>query len=232
MRTRSSRNSGLIAAVVLVAGCCSSAFGQSQQARPTKDELEIPLPITSPRALDPGDIVPLTPGGKAKRAVRNTIGPQAIANRALIAGYNHLLDDPEEWSGNLDGLGQRFASRMGRLAVRQGVQLTTDIAFGLDPRFDRCDCAGFWARTAHAWKRVVISRRDYGGETFAYSNFAGAFVPPMITDQWSPARQNTWSHKWQSGVQFLYLRGGTNMIREFWPEISRKLRIRGLRRSD
>jgi hypothetical protein len=211
-----------------VFGCYGTGlWAQGQQVRPTKEELEIPLPITSPRALDPTDIVPLSPGDKARRAVRNTIGLPSLANRAFVTGYNHWLDDPEEWSGNLDGFGQRFASRMGRLAVRQSVQLTTDIAFGIDPRFDRCDCKGFWSRTGHAWKRVVVSRRDYGGEIVAVSNFAGAFIPPMITDQWQPPSKNDWPHKWQSGTQFLAFRGLTNMLREFWPEISRKVRIRG-----
>ena len=215
-----------VALLICLTGCVAFAQ-QTPKPQNRADELEIPLPISSPRALAPGDIVPLSPRDKARRALRNTIGPQAIANRFLVAGYNHLLDDPEEWSGNLDGLGQRFASRMGRLAVRQGVQLTTDIAFGIDPRFDRCDCRGFWPRTLHSWKRVVVSRRDYGGEIIAVSNLAGAFIPPMITDQWQPASENTWKEKWQSGVSFLYLRAGTNMLREFWPEISRALHIRG-----
>jgi hypothetical protein len=72
---------------------------------------------------------------------------------------------------------------------------------------------------------VVVARRDDGTETFSISNFAGAYVPPLITDQWYPASKNTWGHKWQSGSEFLALRGVTNMLREFWPDISRKLRI-------
>ena len=214
-------------ALLLGVSCCATLAQQPANVQPKQEELEIPLPISSPRTFDPADIVPLSAKDKARRALRNTVGPQALANRFLIAGWNHLLDDPEEWSGNLDGLGQRFASRMGRLAVRQSIQLSTDIAFGIDPRFDRCNCTGFWPRTLHSWKRVVVSRRDYGGEIIAVSNIAGAFIPPMITDQWQPASENTWSEKWQSGVSFMYMRAGTNMLREFWPEISRALRIRG-----
>src|SRR5262245_54566102 len=84
---------------VLVAG---PLFGQ--------DPRNLPLPIASPRAIQPGTL-PLTPSEKAKLALKNTIGPSALINRALLAGYNHWMDHPEEWSGNLDGLGQRFASR-------------------------------------------------------------------------------------------------------------------------
>jgi hypothetical protein len=211
---------------------CVTAAAQQQTQRPRNDELELPIPIASPRALEPGTVSPLSPEDKVKRAIRNTISVRSILNRAFIAGYNHVLDDPEEWSGNLDGYGQRFVTRMGRLAVRQGVQLSTDLAFGIDPRYDRCDCTGFKARTGHAWRRIIVSRRDNGGEIFAVSNFVGAYVPPMITDQWLPARENTWGSKLSSGSQFLVLRGATNMLREFWPEISRKLRLRRFKADD
>ena len=106
--------------------------------------------------------------------------------------------------------------------VRNAVQLSTDVAFKLEPRYDRCDCVGFGARTRHAWRRVIIARRDNGGEMLNVSRFAGAYIPPMITDQWYPDRLNTWEHKLEAGSLFLALRGVNNMIKEFWPDIKRK----------
>jgi hypothetical protein len=213
----------LVAVLLTTSGAVAQ---QQEQQRHRSDEFELPIPISSPRALQPGTIEPLTPKQKLNRAIGNTISPRAIANRMVGVGWDHLWRDPEEWGGNPDALGKRFASRMGRLAVRQAVQLSTDVAFGLDPRYDRCDCAGVWSRTAHAWRRVFIARRDNGGEMLAVSTFAGAYIPPLITDQWNPPSKNTWEHKWQSGTSFLAIRGATNMVREFWPEIARKLRIK------
>jgi hypothetical protein len=210
---------------------CGLASAQ-QDLRSQKDEITLPIPISSPRAVQPGTVEPLTPRDKVNRALRNTFSPRALANRAVVAGWNQLWDDPEEWSGDLTGYGQRFGTRMGRLAVRQGVQLSTDIAFGLDPRYDRCDCSTFKSRTAHAWKRVVVGRRDNGREMIGVSTLAGAYVPPLITDRWLPDSENTLRRKWSSGTQFLVLRGATNMLREFWPEISRKLRLSRFRAGD
>lgn len=202
---------------------CATLFAQ-ERSRPN-EELELPIPISSPKAVEPGTISPLSPRQKVRRAIRNTTSWQSIANRALVAGYNHLTDDPEEWSGNPDGYAQRFAARMGRLAVREGLQLTTDIAFGIDPRYDRCDCTGVGGRIRHAWRRVFVSRRDNGGEIFAVSNFVGAYGSSMIADQWYPPSYNTWGHKWSSGSEGLAIRGATNMLREFWPDISKRLRL-------
>jgi hypothetical protein len=210
---------------LVIAVCVTCGLAASQELRPAKDELELPIPISSPVAVQPGTIEPLTTKGKVHRALRNTFSPKAIANRALVAGWGQLWDTPEEWGGDIQGYGQRFGSRMGRLAVRQAVQLSTDIAFGTDPRFDRCECGSFWSRTGHAWKRVVVARKDHGGETFNFSAFAGAYVPPMLTDQWYPDRYNTWNHKLNSGTEFLLMRGATNMLREFWPDVAKKLRL-------
>jgi hypothetical protein len=206
--------------------------GAQQDLRPKKDEVELPLPITSPRAVKPGTIEPLSPRDKAVRALRNTVAPQALANRALLAGFSQLWDSPEEWSGDIKGYGQRFASRMGHLAVRQSIQLSTDVAFGLDPRYDRCECDRFWDRTKHAWRRVLVARKDNGGEMISVTHLSAAFIPPMITDQWYPARYQTWGHKFSSGAEFLAFRGVTNMLREFWPEIGRKARLQRFRRLD
>jgi len=210
---------------LVIAACITCGMAASQELRPAKEEMELPIPISSPRTLQPGTVEPLTAKDKASRALRNTFSPRAIANRALISGWGQLWDSPEEWGGDIEGYGQRFGSRMGRLAVRQAVQLSADVAFGTDPRFDRCECSTFWSRTGHAWKRVLVARKDYGGEMINVSSLAGAYVPPMITDHWYPDRYNTWNHKLSSGTQFLAMRGATNMLREFWPDIARKLRL-------
>lgn len=205
---------------------------RAQPQVPPKEEMELPIPISSPRSVAPGTTAPLLPKEKISRAVRNTIYPKALVNRALVSGYNHVVDDPEEWSDNLDGFAQRFGARMGRLAVRQTIQLATDISFGLDPRFDRCKCTGFKSRTAHAWRRVIISRRDHGGEMVGVSTLAGAYIPPIVTDPWYPPSKHTPGHQWQSGTEFLALRGATNMLREFWPEIAQALRLKRFRAVD
>lgn len=192
----------------------------------------LPLPIASPQLVHPGGIEPLTARGKARLAWRNTFSLRAMLNRAMLTGINHWQDSPEEWPGNLEGYGMRFGSRIGRLAVRNAIQLSVDVALKTDPRYDRCDCVGFRPRTLHALKRVVVARRDDGGQIFHFSRMAGAYVTPMVTDQWYPDRLNTWGHKMSSGTNFLAFRVLNHMIKEFWPDIRRKVRIRGVGEPD
>lgn len=216
---------GLRIASAVVFSCSIAAAQAPEQSRNRPDVVELPIPISSPRALQPGTVEPLTPKQKLERAAKNMVSARAIASRALTAGWSHWMRDPEEWGGNPDGYAKRFAGRVGRMAVRESIQLSTDVTFGLEPRYDRCNCTGVLARTVHAWRRVVVARTDRGGETFGVSTFAGAYVTPFITDPWYPPSQNNWSHKWTSGTTFLALRGATNMLREFWPDVRRKVRI-------
>ena len=67
----------------------------------------------------------------------------------------------------------------------------TDIALKTDSRYDRCDCGGLRPRIFHAFRRVLITRRDNGGQMLSVSRLVGAYVTPMITDQWYPDRLNT-----------------------------------------
>jgi hypothetical protein len=201
--------------VALTAGCLCA-----QKA----DTDVVELPLVSPTAIKPNVLEPLTPGEKGRLALRNMFGPRAIGNRLIAVGWDSLRDHPEEWGGGWEGFGSRFGSRMGRLWVRNSIRLSTDVAFRIEPRYDRCDCSGFLARTGHAWKRVIVSRSDSGGEMPAYSNFAGAYVTPWITYTWYPDRLNTTQRKLESGTMYLGWRGVTNMLREFWPDVKRGLR--------
>lgn len=185
----------------------------------------VPLPLLEPRAVSSGSNPDaLTPGEKAELALKNTFGPRAIGNRLISAGWDQFRGYPEEWGGGVDSYAQRFGSRMGRLAVRNSIRLSTDVALGIDPRYDRCDCAGFLKRSGHAWKRVLVSRSDAGNDMPAYSNFAGAYITPMVTYSWYPDRLNTWDRKLQSGTLHLGWRGFGNMIREFWPDVKKGFR--------
>lgn len=200
---------------------------------PRGDETIIPLPIQSARSIPPGPLEPMTPKEKAALTFRNVFYPIAISNRLLIAGWDHLMDSPTEWPGTGEGFGMRLGNRMGSLAIRNAIQLAGDLAFKTEPRYDRCACSTFMSRTGHAWVRVLTARKDSGGETVAIARITAQYATPWVTYNWYPDRLNTTGQKLQSGSTGLLLRGGTNMIREFWPDIATKLHLpQFLRRRD
>jgi hypothetical protein len=181
----------------------------------------LPLPLENPRRIDlkkNPDV--LTPGAKAWMAVTNTFGPQGLAERLMVSGIDQLRGEPYEWGGGTQGFAMRFGTRMSHLAIRNSVRLGVDVAFHIDPRYDRCLCSGFKSRSTHALRRVLMSRTDSGGEIPAIDNFAGAYVAPVIYFNWYPDRLNTTNQRLVGGTLHLGWQAVGNMIREFWPEMS------------
>lgn len=208
--------------VFLGALCACLSVTHAQQI-PT---YAMPLVNEQRQQVQPGTLPDaLTAGEKAELMVKNTFGPKTVLNRVFWAGINHWNERPEEWGSGWDAFGQRFANRYGRTMVRNSIMLGVNIATKTDPRYDRCLCDGFLPRTKHALSRVVTARKDSGGVTFNYARVTGAFVTPMIANNWYPDRMNTWDYKMKSSVSYLGWRGAGNIIREFWPEMKSKLRF-------
>jgi len=198
------------------------SFSLCAQA-PTQEEV-LPLPLVSATSLPPAVIDPLTPKEKLQRTLRQTVGIRAIGNRLFFAGFDQLRDSPEEWPQGLEGFGQRVGNRYGSMAIRNSIQLTGDLAFRTEPRYDRCDCIGAGPRSLHAVRRMFVARRDLGGEVVNVPRLAAAYVTPMITHEWLPARYDTTSRKLLSGTSTIGFQAASNLLREFWPDIQRKFR--------
>ena len=196
---------------------------------PGRNWTNIPLPLIGTSSLAPisaaNPFKPLTPKQKVTGAISRTVGPLALLNRGFLAGMNQWRNRPEEWGQGWDAYGQRFGYRMARLASRQSIMLGFDLAMGTDQRYDRCNCTGFWPRTGQAFRRVAIARTDSGGETINAGRIAGAYGGAFIAYRVYPERFHTTSQALNSGSQYLLWRGVTNMVREFWPEIRRVVRI-------
>jgi hypothetical protein len=184
----------------------------------------LPLPLENPRRIDlKNSPAVLNPEAKARIALSNTFGLQSLGDRLLVSGIDQLRGEPYEWGGGARGFAMRFGTRWSHLAIRNSIRLGVDVALQIDPRYDQCLCSGFKARSAHALRRVLIARTDAGGEIFAFDNFSAAYVTPVIYYNWYPDRLNTRNQRLLGGSLLLGWTAVGNIIREFWPEVSRRV---------
>lgn len=183
------------------------------------------LPVIGTSSLPSGTFEPLSRSEKVKYAVKHTIGPGALIDRAVLAGFNQMRDHPDEWPGGMEGYARRYGYRMTRLAVRNAVLLGADVAFGTDPRYDRCDCSGALPRIGHAFRRVIIARKDNGGEMFNFGRVGGAYAGSFVAYRLYPSQYHDADRAATSASMYLATRGVTNVVREFWPEIHRIIKI-------
>ena len=175
-------------------------------------------------------VPPLDVRGKGRYWLRRTIGPGALAINAIAAGAEHEQGDPPEWGGGGQGYARRFADITGAVAVGSGVGFATSAAFGIDPRYYRCDCTGFWHRLGHAAGQTFIARTDRGRPTVAIPQLAGIYSGAMISQYWYPSRYDPLKDGFRMGNYGVLGRAGLNFVREFMP--ARFLRVAGVNVND
>ncbi len=153
--------------------------------------------------------------------VRDTFGSGALAKSALAAGADHFANDPSEWRQGTEGYNRRLASRFGRLAIQNSMELGLGMALQSDFRYRRCDCHGFLRRASHALVSNFTARTRNGGRTFFPARIASQYAGAMIATAWYPDRYTARGDGVREGTSSVVASLGVNVLREFWPEIRR-----------
>jgi hypothetical protein len=167
--------------------------------------------------------VPLTIGEKYKYSLQKVFGFSALLSASLHAGFDEAGRQPHEWGHGSDSFGVRLASRFGRSLIRQ------DVAFGVraldheDPRYFVSGYGGPRKRTWYAVTHTFVVRNDNGTMMPAYSRFVADYGMPFIAQRWRPGRFRTVPEGLRAGTCALSLGIGVNIIREFGPDLRKKL---------
>lgn len=76
--------------------------------------------------------------------------PGIYVKSAFLALLAQARGEPYGWGGGIPGYGRRFASNYARTAIQNVFSTTGNAALRYEPRYDRCHCVGFGARSRHA----------------------------------------------------------------------------------
>jgi hypothetical protein len=93
-----------------------------------------------------------------------------------------------------------------------------------DPRYFQLGHGGWWHRTGYALSRTVVTRGDTGGNQFNVSEVGGNFLAAGISNLYYPAGARSIANtltRWGSLLMWDTL---SNELKEFWPDIRRKIR--------
>jgi hypothetical protein len=147
-------------------------------------------------------------------------GPATLARVGAGVVFEEIRNSPHEWGRGLGGVAKRAGSLMGANVVRQAVQRPVAHALHEDLRYYPSGKTGFGPRLRYALISTVVARKTTtGGKTAAAGRIAGAFSSGMVSRVWQPARLRTVGSGFASGGIALGIDAGTNVVREFWPEI-------------
>jgi hypothetical protein len=133
---------------------------------------------------------------------------------------NHF---PPDWSDGGPGFGRNYGGLFARHTTSGLTHFATAAALHEDPRYTACECTNAFARVLHALAYTVVDRSGSGRNTFAASNFAGAFAGGFVGMAYEPNGFNDVTHAYQrSALEFTrYIVG--NQLAEFSPQLFRLL---------
>ncbi len=92
-----------------------------------------------------------------------------------------------------------------------------------DPRYFRRGIGSPWSRTLYAMERTVITRKDNGRPTFNFSQTLGQLMSAAVSTSYYPKQDRSVSSAFaNTGVNLVY-NSGYNVLREYYPDVLRKL---------
>ena len=97
------------------------------------------------------------------------------------------------------------------------------IALHQDPRYFTKGKGGFWKRTGYAISREVITRGDDGHNHFNTSELLGNAVAAGISNAYYPAADRSLANTANKWGQQIALDTAFNIMKEYWPDVRRRL---------
>ncbi len=172
-----------------------------------------------------GNLPPLTAGQKFKVVARGSFDPVIYPWYGFLAALSQAENSEPGYGQGWAGYGKRYGAAFADGTIENfftGAILPS--VLHQDPRFFQLGHGSFVHRTWYAVSRNIVTRTDSGHSQFNYSEIVGGGMSAFIsTYSYHPSSDKTVSNAlsvW--ATQFGY-DSITIVVKEFWPDIHRKL---------
>jgi hypothetical protein len=210
----------------------SSSNRQSQTSARTagkKEKVGEPKVITE-RSLFFPDLAhgdqPLTSGEKFNLAIVSSVSPATFLGSAFGAGIGQAADTPVGYGQGASAYDQRFAASMAKSASNNliGKYFLSSVLHD-DPRYFVMGDGSLKQSVKYALRRVVIVRKDDGGEAFNWPGVIGPLASAGLANTYMPEAQRTVGYTFENYGWSIASSAGVNLLKEYWPTITRKILV-------
>jgi hypothetical protein len=169
-------------------------------------------------------VKPVTAKSTFKMFAMGSFDPYVFPFVAFTSGVAQLEDQERSWGRGVGAYGKRYATAFADNTI--GNFFTTAVGPTLlhqDPRYFVLGDGSFLHRAGYALSRSVVTRTRAGRPVFNLSEIGGNAVGAGLSNAYHPSEDRTWSgtlSRWGTQVLWDTL---TNVMKEFWPDIRRKL---------
>jgi hypothetical protein len=168
-------------------------------------------------------LMPLDGRQRFKLYLRQTYTtPGIYIKTALFAIHDQISDSNPEWGDDFEGFAKRVGNRQAQFIIQNSISSLGNGILGWEPRYNRCQCDGFWPRTRHAIIRNFVTYdRTEKSLRPQIMPYLGAFSASSIATTWEPGNPKWQMRGYQAAITQIFIGSGINWIGEFAPEIGR-----------
>jgi len=170
------------------------------------------------------ELPPLSTGQKFRLATAGVFDWGSYPFNGILAGIAQAKNDPKEWGQGWGAYGKRYGASFADNSI--GTYMTTAIFPSLlheDPRYYQLGKGSFAHRAYHAVNRLFVIRTDSGHDRFNYSETVGNAVAAALSNIYHVPEDRTASRNASSFAFLILYDGMDNELKEFWPDIRRKV---------
>ncbi len=167
---------------------------------------------------------PLDSKGKLKLALLNSVSPGTIFGSAFGAGLGQATNTPGGYGQGAEGYFKRFGASMATNASNNliGTYLLASIAHH-DPRYFVMGDGHFKQSVKYGVRRVFITRTDDGRQAFNWDGLTSPLLAEALANTYQPDAERTVGRTFQRYGEDVAITAGLNILKEFWPTITRKV---------
>lgn len=166
---------------------------------------------------------PLTAKEKLRIAVKDSFDYPLVFIAAAYAGFYQADDSHPAFGQGAKGyfsrLGTSYTDQVDGNMLAEGV---LPALFREDPRYFRMNEGPVKRRAWYAVSRIVVTRTDSGHSTFNFAEICGNGIAAGVGLSYYPDDRDVPSFL-QNWATQLATDAGSQLLKEFWPDIKRKL---------
>jgi hypothetical protein len=168
----------------------------------------------------------LTTKAKFMLFVEDSVDPVAFLGAAFNAGIDQAEDTDHSFGQGAAGYGKRFGAEFaGNASGEFFKEFLYPTIFSEDPRYYRLAHGSVRRRMLHAVEHVVVAHKENGDTMFNFSEWLGSASTASVADLYHPDNKPGVAPVAEAAAFGMLQDIGWDVVREFWPEIARKMKL-------
>jgi len=158
--------------------------------------------------------------------LRDSVDPETFLSAGLDAGISQAENDDPSFGQGGAGYGKRYGvGYIDEVQFRFFKEFAYPTIFSEDPRYYRMGQGPKGRRFLHAVAHSVVAYNDHSRPMFNFSEWLGEISGTSLSNTYHPGAQRGVGPAARGIAVDVAMDIGFDELREFWPEVARKLRL-------